>query len=123
MPASITGCSMRSRRVRRVRTARIMVEPMLDRWLQTAAEAAGAADVDAALCSQDAVTVLLDLARDAAHGVARPGAPLATFAVGLAVGRSGGDLAELRAAVERVVAAIDDWPKPGGDQDAPGSGT
>ena len=31
--------------------------------------------------------MLLDLARDAAHGVERPAAPLTTFLVGVAVGR------------------------------------
>ena len=45
------------------------------------------------------VTLLLDLARDAAHGVARPAAPLTTFLVGLAAGRSGGSRADLLAAV------------------------
>lgn len=34
--------------------------------------------------------LLLDLARDAAHGVARPAAPLTTFVVGLAAGLRGG---------------------------------
>ncbi|MGH9040872.1 MAG: DUF6457 domain-containing protein [Acidimicrobiia bacterium] len=82
---------------------------MLDRWLQIAAQEAGADQVDPALLTQDAVTALLNLARDAAHGVARPAAPLATFAVGLALGRSGGGPDELAAAVERVVAAANEW--------------
>ena len=34
-----------------------------------------------------AIRTLLDLARDAAHGVERPAAPLTTFLVGVAVGR------------------------------------
>ncbi len=84
---------------------------MLDRWLQIAASEAGAGDVDPALLSQDAVTLLLNLARDAAHGVARPAAPLATFAAGLALGRTGGGLDELSAAVGRVVAAANEWAK------------
>jgi hypothetical protein len=91
------------------RHAGIMVAGMLDRWLQTAAGSAGAENVDPALLSSDAVTLLLDLARDAAHGVARPAAPLATFAAGLALGRSGGGLDDLAAAVARVVAAADQW--------------
>lgn len=33
-------------------------------------------------------TLVLDLARDVAHGVARPAAPLTAFLVGLAAGRS-----------------------------------
>lgn len=34
-----------------------------------------------------AIRTLLDLARDAAHGIERPAAPLTTFLVGVAVGR------------------------------------
>jgi hypothetical protein len=37
------------------------------------------------------VTAVLDLARDAAHAVARPAAPLTAFVVGLAAGLQGGD--------------------------------
>lgn len=36
------------------------------------------------------IVLLLDLARDAAHTVARPAAPVTTFLVGLAAGRAGG---------------------------------
>jgi hypothetical protein len=39
------------------------------------------------------IALVLDLARDAAHGVARPAAPLTTFLVGYAAGLRGGDLA------------------------------
>lgn len=35
------------------------------------------------------IAAILDLARDFAHNVARPAAPLTTFALGLAVGRRG----------------------------------
>jgi hypothetical protein len=80
-----------------------MAEPELLDWLRTALEAAG---VDPAstgdLCSDDAVTLILDLARDAAHGVARPAAPLAAFAAGVSVGRSGEGVQGLRT----VTAAI-----------------
>ncbi len=34
--------------------------------------------------------LVLDLARDVAHGVARPAAPLTTYLLGLAVGRGAG---------------------------------
>jgi len=47
------------------------------------------------------VQLVLDLARDAAHGVARPAAPLTTFLVGLAAGLDGGD----RAAVTKAATA------------------
>ena len=49
---------------------------------------------------------ILDLARDVAHGVARPAAPLSTFLVGLAVGAGNGSLSELSA---RATALADGW--------------
>lgn len=44
------------------------------------------------------VALILDLARDAAHAVARPAAPLTTFLVGYAAARAGGGPEEVRAA-------------------------
>ena len=83
-----------------------MAEPELLEWLRTALEAAG---VDPAstgeLCSDDAVTLILDLARDAAHGVARPAAPLAAFAAGLAIGRSGANVDGLRVTATSIASA------------------
>jgi hypothetical protein len=49
---------------------------------------------------------VLDLARDAAHGVARPAAPLTTYLVGVAVG-AGADPATAAATVRDLIA---DWP-------------
>jgi Domain of unknown function (DUF6457) len=82
---------------------------MLEDWLRAAIRAAGVAEADPALAGADAVSVVLDLARDAAHGVARPAAPLATFAAGLAVGRVDGGLDDLRAVAARLTAAADGW--------------
>jgi uncharacterized protein DUF6457 len=82
---------------------------MLEDWLRAAIEAAGAAEADPTLAGEEAVTVVLDVARDAAHGVARPAAPLATFAAGLAVGRAGGGLVDLRAVAARLSATADGW--------------
>ena len=53
------------------------------------------------------VAALLDLTRDVAHDVARPAAPLTTFALGLALGRLpkeefAGRFAELQAALTRL---------------------
>ncbi|MGN6425386.1 MAG: DUF6457 domain-containing protein [Leifsonia sp.] len=48
------------------------------------------------------VAVLLDLARDAAHGVARPAAPLTAYLAGLAVG-SGRSLEDAVAALRTVI--------------------
>lgn len=74
----------------------------LERWLATAFEAAGLAGADSSLRSSEAVTTVLDLARHAAHGVTRPAAPLSTFALGLALGRSGGDGEALRDLAGRI---------------------
>ncbi len=52
----------------------------LDDWVTEASAALGVTDhVD--------VTLLLDLARDVAHGVARPAAPVTAYLLGLAVAR------------------------------------
>lgn len=52
----------------------------LDDWVASARDALGLSDdVDVAL--------LLDLAREAAHAVARPAAPVTTYLLGVAVGR------------------------------------
>ena len=57
---------------------------MFDKWVD---------DLCAALGIEDDVDVdaILDLARDAAHDVERRAAPLTTFLVGLAAGRSEGE--------------------------------
>ncbi|WP_335934035.1 NTP transferase domain-containing protein [Streptomyces sp. PTD5-9] len=57
---------------------------VLDEWITAVKNELGIElDVD--------TTVLLDLARDAAHGVARPAAPLTTFLVGYAAAKASGD--------------------------------
>lgn len=63
----------------------------LEQWVAELANELGipeSADLDLAL--------VLDLARDAAHGVARPAAPLTTFLVGFAAARAGGSADEIR---------------------------
>lgn len=55
-------------------------------------------DLDPGALDRDLV---LDIARDVAHGVARPAAPLTTFLVGIAVGR-GMPLAQAAATVTRM---------------------
>jgi hypothetical protein len=82
---------------------------VLDDWLREAAAALKVSPTDAAILSEEAVTVLLDLARDAAHGVARPAAPLGTFVLGLAVGASGGDMDDLRRFAGRLTDLADGW--------------
>ena len=66
----------------------------LDGWI---VELAAALGVDAAVLDRD---LILDLARDAAHGVARPAAPLTTFLVGLAAGQRGATASDVRDTVE-----------------------
>jgi molybdopterin-guanine dinucleotide biosynthesis protein A len=79
-------------------------ENMLEPWLQEAAAALGLPGLDLAEEQQSA---LLDLARAAAHGVARPAAPLTTFLVGYALGGSGGldDLERLAAKLTAIADA------------------
>ncbi len=56
----------------------------------------------------DPVTVaaLLSLAADAAHGVTRPAAPIATFLAGLTLGQAGGNPAALEVALQQIRSAI-----------------
>lgn len=71
----------------------------LDAWAARLTEALGLPDgvtVD--------IGVVLDLARDAAHNVARPAAPLTTFLVGYAAGLAGGSDADVARAVETATA-------------------
>ncbi|WP_236008529.1 DUF6457 domain-containing protein [Actinomadura physcomitrii] len=49
--------------------------------------------------------LVLDLARDVAHGVARPGAPLTAYLLGLAVGRG----APARDAAARLTEMAEAW--------------
>ena len=74
----------------------------LDEWVHDLSDALG---VDAAGTD---VPLLLDVARDAAHGIARPAAPLTTFLVGLAAGQRGGGadaVASAAAVAQRLVRA------------------
>ena len=75
----------------------------LDRWV---ADLCAALDLDPAAVDRDLV---LDLARDAAHGVARPAAPLTTFLVGLAAGRDGLTAAAIEAAAARATRLTGSW--------------
>ena len=67
---------------------------MFDDWLTEAAAVTGRPEL--ALTAEQQALVL-DLAREAAHGVARPAAPLTAFLAGYALGVEGGldRLAEL----------------------------
>jgi len=60
-----------------------MTENALEAWVTSLA-----AELDLELADVD-VQAILDVARDAAHSVVRPAAPVATFLVGYAAGKRG----------------------------------
>jgi molybdopterin-guanine dinucleotide biosynthesis protein A len=75
---------------------------VLDEWIAAAKADLGIdLDVD--------VAVLLDLARDAAHGVARPAAPLTTFLVGYAAAQAGGGPEAVAEAARKATALAERW--------------
>ncbi|KAK1180716.1 NTP transferase domain-containing protein [Streptomyces sp. NBS 14/10] len=75
---------------------------VLDEWIAAVkAELGIDLDVDTA--------ALLDLARDAAHGVARPAAPLTTFLVGYAAAQQGGGPEALAAATGKAAELAARW--------------
>lgn len=55
------------------------------------------------------ISLILDLARDVAVGVARPAAPVSAFAAGLAAGRQGGSPEQVRLAVAEITKLAADW--------------
>ncbi|MFJ3231427.1 NTP transferase domain-containing protein [Streptomyces sp. NPDC086787] len=84
---------------------------VLDEWISAVkAELGIDLDVDTG--------ALLDLARDAAHGVARPAAPLTTFLVGYAAAQAKGGPEAVAEAVRRATALALRW-----EQEASGTGT
>jgi hypothetical protein len=69
------------------------------------AEWISAASAELAIETGDPIETILDMARDVAHGVARPAAPLTAYLIGLAVG-AGADLGD---AAQRVSRLAQDW--------------
>ncbi|MFE9358587.1 NTP transferase domain-containing protein [Streptomyces olivaceoviridis] len=89
---------------------------VLDEWISAVKDELGIElDVDTG--------VLLDLARDAAHGVARPAAPLTTFLVGYAAAQGKGGPEAVAEAARKAAALALRWEEEngGGSTDA-GSG-
>ncbi|MFC7880593.1 NTP transferase domain-containing protein [Streptomyces sp. NPDC057376] len=85
---------------------------VLDEWISAAKDELGIdLDVDTGL--------LLDLARDAAHGVARPAAPLTTFLVGYAAGRAGGGPEAVAETARKAAALAGRWAEEAAAADAP----
>ncbi len=77
----------------------------LDSWIGAACAELG---VDRATVDE---RVILDLARDAAHQVDRPAAPVTAFLLGVAVG-TGRDLADV---ADRLTALTRNWQDPAAD--------
>ncbi|TLS42180.1 molybdenum cofactor guanylyltransferase [Streptomyces montanus] len=87
---------------------------VLDEWISAVKDELGIdLDVDTG--------ALLDLARDAAHGVARPAAPLTTFLVGYAAARAEGGPEAVAEAARRATALALRWAAE--DSTAPGETT
>ncbi|MFI9760553.1 NTP transferase domain-containing protein [Streptomyces sp. NPDC051963] len=75
---------------------------VLDEWISAVKDELGLdLDVDTG--------VLLDLARDAAHSVARPAAPLTTFLVGYAAAQAGGGSEAVAEAARKAAALALRW--------------
>ncbi|OJU38641.1 MAG: molybdopterin-guanine dinucleotide biosynthesis protein MobA [Microbacterium sp. 69-10] len=55
------------------------------------------------------ISLILDLARDVANGVARPAAPFSAFVAGLVAGRRGGSPDDISAVVADVTTLAGDW--------------
>ncbi len=79
-----------------------------------AAEATGALELPESarwVGDRDTVSWALDLAKDVAHGVARPAAPVATFLAGVAIELAGADdpqaLERVRGQLSRTLEADD----------------
>ncbi len=75
----------------------------LEDWLATVADELDVDPVDEQF--------VLDLARDVAHGVARPAAPLTAYLLGVAVGRG----ADPRRAAAIITALAHSWSGDGGE--------
>lgn len=56
--------------------------------------------------------LILDLARDAAHNVVRPAAPISTFLLGYAAGASGAGVEELEQLAARATTLAVNWERP-----------
>ncbi|QNP71456.1 NTP transferase domain-containing protein [Streptomyces roseirectus] len=88
-----------------IATARARIrehDHVLDEWISAVKDELGIdLDVD--------TTLLLDLARDAAHGVARPAAPLTTFLVGYAAARADGTPEAVAEATRKATALALRW--------------
>lgn len=82
-----------------------MKQDQLEAWVTALSEQL---DIDVTGLDTQA---LLDVARDAAHSVMRPAAPLATFLVGYAAGAAGTGMAGVEEANAKASALALNWPQ------------
>lgn len=75
----------------------------LDAWAAALREHFGLAAEDLP------ISLILDLARDVAVGVARPAAPFSAFAAGLVAGRAGGSPDDVKQAVAAITELAQNW--------------
>lgn len=75
----------------------------LDQWAAALRERFGLSEQDLP------ISLILDLARDVAVGVARPAAPFSAFAAGLVAGRAGGSPDDVREAVAAITELAATW--------------
>ncbi len=82
----------------------------LEHWTTTLADRlAEELEVDPAVLRDVNVKLLLDVARDAAHHVVRPAAPITTFLVGYAAGCGGGGKDALARAARVAIDLAAEW--------------
>ncbi len=81
----------------------------LEDWTETACRELG---IDGLIPNDQATRLVLDLAREVAHGVARPAAPLTAFLLGLAAGRSDDPAATAERLAGRLAELAGNWDGP-----------
>jgi hypothetical protein len=69
------------------------------------------------------INAILDLAKDAAHNVERPAAPITTFVAGYAAALQGGGSGAVDAAVDAAAELAAQWPDTAGTLDTGGTPT
>ena len=76
-------------------------------WFERTLQAAGVrAELPDSAFDPEAMADVLELARRSAESICRPASPLAAFAAGVALGRVGGDLADLKSIIRRIVMSM-----------------
>lgn len=80
---------------------------VLDDWTESVCRELGITDV---VDRVETTRLVLDLARDVAHGVARPAAPLTAYLLGVAVGRSADPVAASSELAARIGDLASSWP-------------